>query len=390
MGAQVTRVDVRPEIFRWMRERAGMDLAGLTGRFPKYAEWEIGAVQPTFRQLEQLARTVHAPVGYFFFPEPVEEPVPIPDFRTIGSQPLARPSPNLLDTVYLCQQRQDWYREFVRREKEPPLSFVGSAKLGSDIEKVAAAIRKNLGFDLEERRALRTWTDALRQFVRTADTLGILVMVSGIVGSNTHRKLDPDEFRGFALVDDHAPLIFINGADSKAAQMFTLAHELAHLWLGQTALSNTSPYALPGHAVEAWCNGVAAELLVPLDVLREEYRETERLSQALPRLARRFKVSTLVVLRRIRDLGGLTNDEFRHAYDAELHELQAMSGSGTGGDFYLTQTVRVSNRFARAVVTSTLEGGTSFPESFRLLGCRKTGTFDKLAHRLGIVHDLPA
>ena len=151
MGAQVTRVDVRPEIFRWMRERAGMDLAGLTGRFPKYAEWEIGAVQPTFRQLEQLARTVHAPVGYFFFPEPVEEPVPIPDFRTIGSQPLARPSPNLLDTVYLCQQRQDWYREFVRREKEPPLSFVGSAKLGSDIEKVAAAIRKNLGFDLEER-----------------------------------------------------------------------------------------------------------------------------------------------------------------------------------------------------------------------------------------------
>ncbi len=385
------RVDIKPEIFRWIRERAGMEIAGLTGRFPKYAEWEDGTAQPTFRQLEKLARTIHAPIGYFFFSEPVEEPMPIPDFRTVGSKLRRHPSPNLLDTIYLCQQRQDWYRDFVRVEREQPLSFVASTRFDGDVEKVAAVIRKALGLDLEERRTLRTWTDALCRFIHAADMLGILVMVSGIVGSNTRRRLDPGEFRGFALVDDHAPLIFVNGADTKAAQMFTLAHELAHLWIGQTALSNPTADILPRHEVEAWCNRVAAELLVPLAVLREEYRQNEELSQALTRLAHRFKVSTLVVLRRILDLKELAPDDFRYAYEAELEKLQAIPRrGGRGGDFYLTQTVRVSNRFARAVVVSTLEGGTSLTESFRLLGCRKNKTFDELARRLGIIHALPS
>ena len=196
-----------------------------------------------------------------------------------------------------------WY-DYIRMEREPPLSFVGSTRLDGDIEKVAAVIRKALGLDLEKRGAPRTWTDTLHHFVHVADMLGILVMVSGIVRGNTRRKLDPGEFRGFTLVDDHAPLIFISGADTKTEQMFTLAHELAHLWLGQTALSNPTANTVPDHEVEAWCDRVAAELLVPLAVLCEEYRQKEELSQALTRLAHRLKVSTLVVLRRIRDLGG--------------------------------------------------------------------------------------
>ena len=216
-----------------------------------------------------------------------------------------------------------------------------------------------------------------------ADALGVLVMVSGIVGSNTRRALDPTEFRGFALSDSLAPLIFINGADTKAAQMFTLAHELAHLWLGQSALSDSCPDTLPDHEVEVWCNRVAAEMLVPLAVMREEYRKDEQLPDALARLARRFKVSTLVILRRIHDTGALTRHDFRKAYDAELERLQTQP-RGSGGDFYRTQNARVGNRFARAVVVSTLEGGTSFTESFQLLGFRKIRTFDELARRLGV------
>ncbi len=387
MGKPVNRIEVKPDSFRWTRERAGMDTEALIRRFPKYADWEAGFAQPTLKQLERLARTVHAPIGYFFLSRPLEEPFPIPDFRTVGSRPPARPSPNLLDTVYLCQQRQDWYRDFVRAEREQPFDFVGSAKPGGDIETVAAVIREALGLDLEERRVLRTWTDALRQFILATDTLGVLVMVSGIVGSNTHRKLDPGEFRGFALTDDHAPLIFVNGADTRAAQMFTLAHELAHLWIGQTALSDSTPDILSGHEIETWCNRVAAEILVPIAVLHKEYQKNEELSHALARLARRFKVSTLVILRRIHDMGGLTRNEFRNAYGAELERLKTITGSsGSGGDFYLTQAARVGNRFARAVVVSALEGGTSFTESFRLLGVRRTRTFDELARRLGIVY----
>ena len=378
------RVEVRPELLRWGRERAGMGVGALVGRFPRYAEWEAGKVHPTLNQLERLARTVHAPIGYFFLTEPPDEPFPIPDFRTMGGGPIGRPSLDLLDTIDLCQRRQDWYREFARLEGEEPRAFVGSVNPKSDIENVAAEIRATLHLDLEERRVLPTWSEALRRFVERADALGILVMVSGIVGNNTHRKLDPEEFRGFALADNLAPLVFINGADTKAAQMFTLAHELAHLWLGETALSDTRPDSLPDHEVEAWCNRVAAELLVPLADLRSEYRKGEDLSETLTRLARRFKVSTLVVLRRIYDAGGLTRKAFREAYQAELAKLRSIPRGG-GGNFYPTQTTRVGKRFARAVVVSTLEGGTSFTESFRLLGFSKTSTFDKLARRLGVI-----
>ena len=378
------RVEVKPELLRWVRERAGLPVDALVHRFPKYAEWESGNARPTLRQLERLAKATRAPVGFFFLSEPLDEAIPIPDFRTVGSGPLRRPSPDLLDTVYLCQQRQDWYRDFARMEGEEPLPFVGSASPASDIEEVATDIRAVLRLDLEERRTIPTWTEALRRFVEAADGIGVLVMVSGIVRNNTRRGLDPDEFRGFALVDDLAPLVFVNGADTKAAQMFTLAHELAHLWLGQSALSDSRPDLLPAHDVEAWCNRVAAELLVPLAVLREEYRKGEHLPAALARLARRFKVSTLVILRRIHDAGGLTRGQFRQAYDAELEKLKAVPRGG-GGSFYPTQTARVGKRFARAIVVSTLEGGTSFTESFRLLGVKKTSTFDELARRLGVV-----
>ena len=378
------RVNVKPELLRWARVRAGMDADMLVPRFPKYLEWESEKVHPTLKQLEKFAKTVHVPIGSLFLSEPPDEPVPIPDFRTLGSSLIKHPSPDLLETIYACQQRQAWYQDFARMDGREKLPFVGSATLKSDVEMVAADIRNHLNFDLEKRSVLSTWSDALRQFIDMADKLGVLVMVSGIVGNNTHRRLNLDEFRGFALVDDFAPLIFINGRDTKSAQMFTLSHELVHLWLGQSAISDSDASSIPSHEVEAWCNKVAAEFLVPLAVLREEYRRSEDLSRALVRLARRFKVSTLVILRRIYDAGNLSRKEFQKAYDAELKKLRALNKS-KGGDFYPTEIARVGKSFAHALVTSTLEGGTSFTESFRLLGFRKMKTFNELASRLGVL-----
>lgn len=377
------RVDVKPELYRWARRRAGVEIDSLVRRFPRYREWEAGRARPTLKQLEKLASATRAAVGFFFLSEPPEEPFPIADFRAIGGAPSGRPSVDLLDTIYLCQQRQDWYREFARMTGEEPLSFVGSASADSEIETVAANIRTALRLDLEERRALPTWTEALRRLVTQADAMGVLVMVSGIVGSNTRRPLDPKEFRGFALADRTAPLIFINGKDSKAAQMFTLAHELAHLWLGETGVSDSGPESRHDPGVEDWCNRVSAETLAPQAIMREEYRANEPLEDELARLARRFKVSTLVVLRRILDIGGLNRSGFQRAYDAELEKLKTIRAS-SGGDFYRTQTVRVGRRFAQAVVAGALEGNASFPEAFRLLGVRRMQTFNELARNLGV------
>ncbi len=255
--------------------------------------------------------------------------------------------------------------------------------MNGDIEETAATIRRALGFDIEARRQMPTWTDALRRFIEQADGLGVLVMVSGVVGSNNSRKLDPQEFRGFALADNLAPLVFINGADTKAAQMFTLAHELAHIWLGQSAMSDTQASLVPDHEVERWCNRIAAELLVPLNVVSAEYDPRAPLEEEVNRLARRFKVSTLVVLRRIHDAGGLAQDQFWRAYRQERERLLSMP-AGSGGDFYLTLGARASKRFARALVSSTLQGRCSFTEAFRLLGFKKMATFREVGHSLGV------
>lgn len=384
------RVQIEPELLRWARERAGLEAGVLESRFPRLDAWERGDAAPTFRQLEDFARATRAPVGYFFLPEPPVERLPIPDFRTVGSGPLARPSPDLLEILYLCQQRQEWYRENALATRELRRTFVGSATLESEVVATAATMRSILGLDLDERRTLPTWEEALRRLVAQADDAGVLVMTSGIVGSNTRRQLDPDEFRGFALVDDLAPLVFVNGADSRSAQMFTLAHELAHLWLGQSALSDGGPAFLPSHRVERWCNQVAAELLVPLEAFRREYRTAARgaeLTKEIKRLARIFKVSTLVILRRMHDVGGLSRDELRRRYGEELDRLRSIENARrkAGGDFHRVLPVRVSPRLARALVESTLEGRTSFTEALRLLALRKLQTFQDLGHRLGVV-----
>ena len=379
----MNRVGVKPTLLRWARERSGHSVHDLQRRFPKFDAWERGEVLPTLKQLEAFAKTTHTPIGYLFLQEPPVEKLPITDFRTMGDVDVSRPSPDLLDTLYLCQQRQDWYRDEVRSAGEEPLPFVGSLDTTVDPESAAARMRDALGFDVDQRRQSPTWTDALRQFIDQADSLGILVMVSSVVGSNTHRHLDPEEFRGFALSDPLAPLVFINGADTKAAQMFTLAHEIAHLWLGESGVSNAQAVTMPDHSIERWCNQVAAELLVPSGLIREEFDSGTGLSGEINRLARHFKVSTLVVLRRIHDVGGLHRDEFWSAYRAEIDHLRDLPRS-SGGNAVRNVGARVSKRLARALVVSTLEGRTSYTESFQLLGVKKLTTFESVAESLGV------
>jgi Zn-dependent peptidase ImmA (M78 family) len=379
----MTRIAVSPDMLRWARDRARLDVLALAARFPKLEAWEAGEAQPTLKQLEAYARATHAPIGFFFLPEPPVEPVPIPDFRTMANRAIARPSPDLLDTVYACQERQAWYRDFALIDGQPPLPFVGA--LSANVAPVQAAeqIRRTLGFDVDARRDCRTWAEALRLFIEQAESIGVMVMVSGVVLNNNYRHLDPQEFRGFALADDRAPLVFINGADSKAAQMFTLAHELAHLWLGQSALSDVSADETSGNAIETWCNQVAAELLVPMDVFLGELVADEPAHDALSRLARRFKVSTLVVLRRLADAGRLDRNAFFRAYRDELERLRNIAAAGAGGgDFYRTTASRVSKRFARALVESTLEGRTLYRDAFRMLGIAKTSTFNEFGRSL--------
>jgi Zn-dependent peptidase ImmA (M78 family) len=380
------RVPVRGALLTWAVERSRIEPGELAAKFPALGEWEEETKQPTLKQLEKFALATRTPVGYLFLQEPPEEHLPVPDFRTIGDVEVGEASPDLLDTVYQCQQRQDWYRDYARIHHEGRVPFVGTLTTDSDIAEAARQMRETLSFDTSDRG--HTWTEALSRLIDHADKSGVLVMVNGVVGSNTHRKLDPHEFRGFALVDELAPLVFVNGSDTKAAQIFTLAHELAHVWLGQSAVSDTDMLAGSTNAVERWCNQVAAEFLLPLEALRGFDVDVDRLTDQLQELARRFKMSTLVVLRRIYDSGWLSQSQFQIAYVEERDRLLAIieeSGGTSGGNFYNTQPIRVGKRFARALVESTLEGQTLHRDAYQMLGFKKHSTFEELARHLGVL-----
>lgn len=382
----MTTVAASIPVLRWAAQRARLHDEDLSARFRKWPQWLSGDAQPTLKQLEDFAKLTHTAIGYFFLPEPPQLALPVPDFRTLRDQALAEPSSALLDTLYLCQQRQDWYRDYARVHGLSALAFIGSARIQDAPELVAQHMRETLGLSAEERRQLPTWTDALRQLINKSEDAGVLVMASSIVGSNSHRKLDVEEFRGFALADELAPLIFLNGSDSKAAQMFTLAHELAHLWLGATGVSDTDAGQVPEQQTERWCNRVAAELLVPLEALRAAYRPDAPIPDEIQRLAREFKVSTLVALRRLFEAGFIEQGRLWQHYREEQARLKALERRGSGGgDFYRTLGARTSKRFARAIVSSTLEGQTLFQDAFRMLGVRKTATFYEAARELGVM-----
>ncbi len=384
-------VDVRPSLLAWARARSGIAEADWGRRFPRFEAWKAGEAKPTLKQLQDFARRTHTPVGFLFLDQPPVEPVPIPDFRTVGDRPVSADevvSADLLDVIYACERRQEWYRDNQILEGEPALPFVGIASTNDAVEEVAEQMRAVLDWTAQRRASCRGADGALTWLREHAEAAGVLVMISGIVGSNTHRVLDPQEFRGFALADRHAALVFVNGADSKAAQVFTLAHELAHLWLGQTALSDLDLESTRANDIERWCNQVAAELLVPMAEFRGRFDQSAELRAQVRPLAEHFRVSPQVILGRLRDSGALTWDEYLVELDAErerVAEFLAARGGGGGGNYYNTKPVQVSRRFASALIASAKEGRTPYTRAFRLLDVKRASTFDGLAEHLGVV-----
>lgn len=358
---------INPQILRWARERAGLgvhDAASAAKVKPEQLEtWEGAQSRLTFRQAQTLAQALHTPFGFLFLNEPPIETLPLPDLRTVGGADLPRPSVDLLETIRSVMQRQAWYSEYLRDHQRKPLVFVGSFNFEASPVEVAASIRKVLGVEVEQ--AQRTWEVYFKELIDAAELAGVLVMRSGIVGNNTHRKLNVGEFRGFAISDPMAPVVFINSADAATARLFTLIHELAHLWLGSSGISNVTPGNT--RREEVLCNAVAGEFLAPqAEFLAQWTRGQADLNQCVADLARRFHVSRLVVMRRALDLGLLSQATYSEHYLAELAAFRARESGG--GNFYRTAGAKNSTRFAQAVVAEALSGRLLLREAGRLLG----------------------
>ncbi|MDY0164966.1 MAG: ImmA/IrrE family metallo-endopeptidase [Thermoguttaceae bacterium] len=377
---------VHPELIRWAIDRSGLASEDLATAFPKLDEWKRGKRLPTFRQLEAFAKKTMTPLGYLYLDAPPEERLPIPDFRTVGDARIDRPSPNLIETIQAMQRRQAWMREYLIEQAEKPLGFVGAAKHSRNVVSLAARIRDTLGLIVDWAELHSTWEDALRTLRQSAEHIGILVATSSVVGLNNHRPLDPQEFRGFVVCDSYAPLIFVNGADSKSAQMFTLAHELAHVWLGQDGLFNLIKTMPHDDDTERYCNQVAAEFLVPRRKLLERWQEAQATGKPFQTIARWCKVSPVVAARRALDLRLISKAQFFVFYEQDQEDWRHRKAEEKvrkkgGPNFYDVQDVRLGRRFAYAVVRAAREGRLLFREAYQLTDL-KGQTFNQYADRL--------
>lgn len=357
----MTEAWVSSPILVWAREQAHLTIEGVAARIgtspAKVQAWEEGEARPTFRQAQKFAEISRIPFGYLYLSEPPAYQLPIADFRTIGDHPLPPLGADFRDLLNEILRKQSWFREYRLEQSTDRLPFVGKYKTGAHPREVAADIKSTLQIHDADRTSAQNWESYLRVLTEKAEAAGALVMKSGIVGVNTHRPLSVEEFRGFVVSDDIAPVVFLNGKDALTAQIFTLIHELAHIWLGVSGVSNAdiSSNHVPSGDIEKTCNSIAAEFLVPEGELAGMWDAREAFSENAWRLCRHFKVSSVVLARRAAETGlGQWADYFAF-YEGE-RATWVKDKQSSGGDFYRTSAIRNGKLFTKAVLERAFEG----------------------------------
>lgn len=378
----MSQANVNPQMLTWARERSGFSLSEFAKRVfgnkrpgaeEKLLAWENGEQRPTFNQALDFAKKAYVPFGYLFLRNiPPQERLPIPDLRTVDGRGAPHPSATLIDLIKLMSARQEWYREYLQQELvEAPCQYIGRMTVDSDVSAIVADMNAALGIHGVPTRG--AWEAYYRELIKKIESLGILVMRQGDLGHHT-RKLDVNEFRGFAMVDAYAPLIFVNQADAPGAQLFTLIHELCHVWIGQSGISDGQ--ANTHRKEETLCNAVAAEFLVPTaEFVGMWDPSVEDWTSNLPALEAHFRVSQWVLARRALTLGFID----QQAYVRFVERLKRSHHGAGSPSYYVTFKSHLSEGFARAVLNEALSGQMELREASHLLGGVKPNKLQRLA-----------
>ncbi|MDR2221196.1 MAG: ImmA/IrrE family metallo-endopeptidase [Flavobacteriaceae bacterium] len=369
-----TRIEnINNDLIEWAILRSGSSLEQFYIQNPIVESWVKGDKFPTVKQLESFTHKVHVPFGYMFLPTPPLETIPLPFFRTAQKTTNSKVSLNVYHTIQIIQDRQNWLTEYLDDIGFPNLSFIGKYKVTDSYKNIVTDIREVLQLKQDWASKCKTWEEALNFLTTKIEEIGIIVTFNGIVGTNTHRVIDVSECRGFVLVNKKAPFLFINATDAKAAQMFTIMHELAHIWLGESAGFDNSNLLPANDPIELLCDKVAAELLVPEQLFLQEWAITQNF-QTLSKL---FKVSPIVISRRALDLKCISFQQFLTFYNQYMDAFRnKKSKQGPGGDFYATTKKRISPRFATFVNNAVRENKLLYRDAYKLTNM-KGDTYNK-------------
>jgi Zn-dependent peptidase ImmA (M78 family) len=356
-----TRIDnVRPEMLKWAFQRAGYSEEKAVEAFPKLQDWLSGAKMPTISQLQDFASKFFVPFGYMFLEQIPTETIPFPMFRGEAGQN-DHFDLNVYDTVMNVQSRQDWLEDYLIDNEIDTCQLVGSINISTPVSETVTRLHKALQLEPRWAFGLMRVDMAISILTQKLEDAGIFLAFNGVVGNNTHRTLKVSECRGFALVNQTAPYIFVNSADSKYAQMFTLIHETAHIMMGISA-GHAGDGFISHDIVEDYCDRVAAEFLVPAEVIREVWNGDIKWA------SRKFKVSEIVVARRAHDLRLLSDTAYKAFWQEYSKRPLSVKKESSGGSFYLTSVKRVGKLFAIHVRNAVNNRQLSYTDAYRLTG----------------------
>ena len=378
-------------MIRWARSRTGLTVQDFAKKMrvseSRIIEWESGITPITMGKAQQLANLSLIPLGSLFLSKVPNRDIHLPDFRTINNSPIRKPSLELEATVLEMQEKQTWLREYLIDNDTPELTWIKSISTQTPVSLAVRKIQNTLSISTDEINSCLTWDDYFALLVRKIEDAGVTVIRNGVVGNNSHRPLDIDEFRGFVLVDTVAPLIFINGKDNKNPQMFTLIHELVHLFMGESGL--IGPTNNMSNTIERYCNKVAAEFLVPEIKLRSSWNnlllEQYDTRSIIKKLSKEFKVSSCVIILKCQDACLISSSLASELLEEEEYNFKVQKKNKvSGGDFYANLKFRVGQSFARIVISELYNQNITYGDAFRLLRVKDMQGVKMLSEKVGL------
>lgn len=376
---------INENILKWAMDRASFDVDSLSKKFTKISDWAEGKLKPTFTQAQKLAKTLQIPFGYFYLKNLPEELLPIPDLRTFSG--VSQISPTFTELLNDVTRKQNWYKEYAIENQHLRIDSIGRFSVNHDFKEVASDIINKIKLKKMTKGNKKDFFD---NSVRLIEDIGILVMRNSILGSNTHKSLELEEFRGFAIYDEYAPLIFINTRDTENARIFTLFHELAHLWISSSGISNsTLSDNIDININELFCNNVAAEILMPEKEFISIFSQENNTEKAIEKLEEHFCVSKFAVINKLYGLKLIDYNTYNTLYNTakssylEFISRKKQTKKSGGGNSYVVARARVGKRFSSAVVYSTMEGKTLHRDAGHLLNINPS-SISKYAQEWGI------
>lgn len=334
----ISRININPTMLSWAVERFGGNTAEYAEENSKFDNWMNGDKLPTLIELQKFAKKFYVPLGYLFLSEPPKETDLIPLFRRSRDKKMGL---NIREEVKTLEERQDWLSDYLRGEGFDKLDYVGIFQADSSVNDICIKIEEILHLPINWAFEYRTVEKALNMLTQIIEDKGVIVSFTSMVGYCSNRPINVSDCRGFTLVNDYAPFIYVNSKDAKYAQVFTLIHEFAHVLIGYSAGIGGEDLSYASE-LERLCDQVAASFLVNEDLLKEEWC---KVGENYEVLSKRFKVSRFVLARRLKDIGLIDERRYYALYKQWMAEPVIPKKKTDGGVFYPTAIKRCSRTF---------------------------------------------